>query len=53
MKTSSIILTVLIAGVATGFLGNLPVLNLINRALCIWVWIGGAIFKTSHQAGKG
>ncbi len=43
MNTRSVALTVLIAGVAIGILGNLPVLNLINCALCIWVWVGGAL----------
>jgi hypothetical protein len=43
MNTRSFLLSTLIAGVVIGFLGNLPVLNLINCALCIWVWIGGML----------
>ena len=43
MNTRSVAFSVLIAGVAIGILGNLPVLNLINCALCIWVWVGGAL----------
>ena len=43
MNTRSLVLTVLIAGVVIGVLANLPVLNLINCALCIWVWLGGAL----------
>jgi hypothetical protein len=33
----------LIGGVVIGLLGNLPVLNLINCLLCIWVWVGGVL----------
>jgi hypothetical protein len=43
MSSRSFLLSTLIAGVVIGFLGNLPVLNLINCALCIWVWIGGIL----------
>jgi hypothetical protein len=43
MNTRSFLLSALIAGVVIGFLGNLPVLNLINCCLCIWVWVGGAL----------
>jgi hypothetical protein len=43
MNGRSFFLAILIAGVAIGFFGNLPLLNLINCALCIWVWIGGAL----------
>ena len=43
MNTRSFLLSILIAGVVIGFLANLPVLNLINCALCIWVWIGGIL----------
>jgi hypothetical protein len=43
MNSRSFLLSVLIAGVVIGFLGNLPLLNLINCALCIWVWIGGIL----------
>ena len=43
MSTRSFWLSVLIAGAVTGLLGNLPLLNLINCALCIFVWLGGAL----------
>jgi len=43
MNTRSVVLTILIAGVVIGVLANLPVLNLINCALCIWVWFGGSL----------
>ena len=43
MNTRSFLLSTLIAGVVIGLLGNLPVLNLINCALCIWVWLGGIL----------
>lgn len=43
MNTRSLILTVLIAGTVIGVLANLPILNLINCALCIWVWLGGGL----------
>ncbi len=43
MNTRSFLLSTLVAGVVIGFLANLPVLNLINCALCIWVWMGGIL----------
>ncbi len=43
MDTRSFLFSTLIAGVAIGLFGNLPVLNLINCALCIWVWLGGIL----------
>lgn len=43
MNTRSLVLTVLIAGTVTGVLANLPILNLINCALCFWVWLGGGL----------
>ncbi len=43
MNTRSLVLTVLIAGTVIGVLANLPILNLINCALCIWVWLGGSL----------
>jgi hypothetical protein len=41
MNTRSFILAGLISGVVIGLLGNLPLLNLINCILCLWVWLGG------------
>ena len=40
MNTRSLFLSALIAGVVIGLLGNLPILNIINCFLCIWVWVG-------------
>jgi ABC-type Co2+ transport system permease subunit len=53
MNTRSVILTVLIAGVVIGVLGNLPVLNLINCALCIWVWVGGSLAVFLYRRFQG
>ncbi|MFN8483974.1 MAG: hypothetical protein U0768_13120 [Anaerolineae bacterium] len=41
MNRRSFMLAALIAGAAIGALGNLPLFNLINCFLCIWVWVGG------------
>lgn len=46
MNARSFLLSALIGGAVIGLLGNLPVLNLINCCLCIWVWLGG--FLTVH-----
>jgi hypothetical protein len=43
MNTRSLWLSALIAGAVIGFLGNLPLLNLVNCLLCIWAWAGGAL----------
>jgi hypothetical protein len=43
MNTRSFWLSVLIAGAVIGLLGSLPLLNLINCALCVFVWLGGAL----------
>lgn len=43
MNSRSFILSAVIAGVVIGFLANLPLLNLINCLLCIWVWVGGIL----------
>jgi hypothetical protein len=54
MNTRSFLLSVLIAGLITGVLGNLPVLNLVNCALCVFAWLGGilaVIFYKSFQKG--
>ncbi len=56
MNTRSFILSALIAGLVTGLLGNLPVINLVNCILCLWVWAGGilAVFLYRRfQAGEG
>lgn len=41
MNTRSFLLSALIAGAVLGTLANLPLLNLINCVLCLWVWLGG------------
>jgi hypothetical protein len=43
MNTRSFWLSALIAGAAIGVVAHLPVLNLINCILCIWVWLGGML----------
>jgi len=54
MNTRAFILSILIAGLITGVLGNLPLLNLINCALCIFAWLGGflaVLFYKRFQHG--
>ncbi len=43
MNSKSALYSILIGGAVMGVLGNLPVLNLFNCILCIWVWAGGAL----------
>ncbi len=43
MNKRSMWIAILIGGSAIGLLGSLPVLNLVNCLLCIWVWLGGAL----------
>jgi hypothetical protein len=43
MNSRAFLLSTLIAGSAMGLLGNLPLLNLINCCLCLWIWLGGAL----------
>jgi hypothetical protein len=43
MNTRALFLSALIAGLVTGVLGSLPLLNLVNCFLCLWVWLGGAL----------
>ncbi len=42
MTSKSALYSILIGGAVMGVLGNLPVINLFNCILCIWVWAGGA-----------
>lgn len=42
MNSRSALYAILIGGAVMGLLGNLPVINLLNCLLCIWVWLGGA-----------
>jgi hypothetical protein len=43
MNTRSFGFAVLIAGAVMALLGNLPIVNLVNCLLCIWVWLGGGL----------
>jgi hypothetical protein len=43
MNSRSFILSALISGVVIGLLANLPVLNIINCFLCLFVWVGGIL----------
>lgn len=49
MNTRSFLLSALISGAVIGILANLPVLNLINCFLCIWVWVGGILAVYLYQ----
>jgi hypothetical protein len=54
MNSRSFIFSALIAGVIIGVLANLPLLNLINCFLCLWVWVGGilaVVFYRRFQHG--
>ena len=53
MNTRAFWLSTLIAGVAIAVFGNLPVFNLINCALCVWVWIGGALSVVLYRRFHG
>ncbi len=46
-------LSTLIAGAVIALFGNLPVLNLINSAVCIWVWLGGALSVFLYRRFQG
>jgi hypothetical protein len=43
MNARAFWLSTLIAGSLMGLLANLPILNLVNCFLCIWIWLGGAL----------
>jgi hypothetical protein len=55
MNSRSFVLSALIAGAAIGLLANLPVLNIINCFLCLWVWVGGILavflYRQFQQGG--
>ena len=53
MNTRAFWLSTLIAGAAIAVFGNLPVLNLINCALCVWVWLGGALSVALYRRFQG
>jgi hypothetical protein len=50
MNGRSFILSALIAGAAIGIVANLPLFNLINCFLCIFVWAGGALAVVLYRA---
>ena len=55
MNARAFWLSTLTAGALMGLLANLPVLNLINCFLCLWIWLGGALavylYRRFHPAG--
>jgi hypothetical protein len=53
MNTRAFWLSTLIAGTAIAVFGNLPLLNIINCALCVWVWIGGALSVILYRRFQG
>jgi len=57
MNTRSFILSALIAGTLIGLFGSLPLLNLINCILCLWVWLGGILavflYRRYQRGGPG
>lgn len=57
MNSRSALWTVLIAGGTIGLLGNLPLLNLANCIVCLWVWLGGGLavllYRRFQPAGLG
>ena len=53
MNTRSFVLSSLIAGLVIGLLGSLPLLNLVNCLLCIWVWVGGLLAVYVYRRFEG
>ena len=57
MNSRAALWPVLIAGAAMGLLGNLPLLNLVNCILCLWVWLGGGaavlLYRRFQPGGPG
>jgi len=55
MNSRAFWLSTLIAGSLMGLVANLPILNLVNCFLCIWIWLGGALavylYRRFHPAG--
>ena len=49
MNTRTFVYAALLAGVVIGVLGNLPIFNLINCLLCVWVWLGGFLAVYLYQ----
>ncbi len=46
-------LSTLIAGVAMALFGNLPLLSIVNCAICIWAWLGGALSVVLYRRFQG
>ena len=57
MNGRAFVFSALIAGAAIGVAANLPLLNIINCFLCIFVWLGGILavflYKGFAQGGPG
>lgn len=57
MNTRSFILSALLAGLFMALFGNIPLLNLVNCILCLWVWLGGALavwlYRRFQKGGQG
>lgn len=55
MNARAFWLSALVAGALMGLFANLPLLNLINCCLCIWIWFGGALavylYRRFHPTG--
>jgi hypothetical protein len=49
MNTRSFLLSALLAGLFIALFGNIPVINLVNCILCLWVWLGGALAVYLYQ----
>ena len=50
MNGRSFFLSALVGGIIIGVLANLPVLNLINCFLCVWVWVGAILAIFIYRA---
>jgi len=57
MNGRSFFLSSLVAGAVMGLLANLPLLNLINCFLCVWIWVGGflavILYRRFQHDGPG
>jgi hypothetical protein len=53
MNTRAFLLASLIAGVAIGLFGGLPIISLANCILCIWVWLGAMLAVWLYRKLEG
>ncbi len=53
MNQRSAVNAVIIAGVGMALLGNLPLLNIVNCVLCVWVWLGGGLAVYLYDRFQG